>query len=94
MLVGATPPLLLRVGYGELIVVTANHVAKRGVILEVDGICNLVLPRRWIDIGGHVGDGWRRANLALLGTIFARPGITLVSASHIEATPHLTRIIA
>lgn len=80
VLIHANPPLLLRAGYNGLRVISAQHAWEWGMIIRDEDKFDLIMPRRWIDItGSHITDGWRLANLAILSTIFIRPGITLVS---------------
>ncbi|TFK57634.1 hypothetical protein OE88DRAFT_1620407 [Heliocybe sulcata] len=68
-------PLLHRVGYGEIMLVSSAHIRQWTVVTSENPLAK-TFPRRWLDISGkRVKEVWEAALRAVMGVVIFRPGI-------------------
>lgn len=80
-MIALSVPLLYVVGYTSPVVVSAYHVGPWTVQTHTEHM-NKIFPRRWKDIrGGTIDEVWDAGCRAVMGILFMRPGIALVSNS-------------
>ncbi|EKM60813.1 uncharacterized protein PHACADRAFT_179990 [Phanerochaete carnosa HHB-10118-sp] len=77
-LTGSVVPLAFWSGYREVVLVSSRYWNAWSVVTsEEETKCARVLPRRWLDISGHViSEVWNAARKAIMAIVIFHPGIS------------------